>query len=93
MRNRLASNSLLESLVFAQRAAADILFGEPPAYTGGRPDLALYKETEPLFAAEGVIQHHGSHQHQGKEQGVHRRVIACKSVPHKAGEQLTMGNF
>lgn len=50
-RNRLASNSLLESLVFAQRAAADILFGEPPAYTGGRPDLAPYKETEPLFAA------------------------------------------
>ena len=50
-RNRLASNSLLESLVFAQRAADDILFGEPPAFTGDAPDLAPYRETEPLFAA------------------------------------------
>ena len=50
-RNRLASNSLLESLVFAQRAADDILFGEPPAFTGDAPDLASYRETEPLFAA------------------------------------------
>ncbi len=50
-RNRLASNSLLESLVFARRAADDIQFGEPPAYTGGRPDLFVYQETEPLFAA------------------------------------------
>ena len=33
-RNRLASNSLLESLVFAQRAADDILFGSPPAFQG-----------------------------------------------------------
>ena len=50
-KNRLASNSLLESLVFAQRAADDILFGEPPAFTGDAPDLAPYRETEPLFAA------------------------------------------
>ena len=37
-RNRLASNSLLESLVFAQRAADDILYGEPPVFTGDKPD-------------------------------------------------------
>ena len=50
-RNRLASNSLLESLVFAQRAADDILYGEPPVFTGDKPDLAPYREQEPLFAA------------------------------------------
>ena len=50
-RNRLASNSLLESLVFAQRAADDILFGETPAFGGKAPDLAPYREQEPLFAA------------------------------------------
>ena len=49
--NRLASNSLLESLVFAQRAADDILYGEPPVFTGDKPDLAPYREQEPLFAA------------------------------------------
>lgn len=50
-RNRLASNSLLESLVFAQRAADDILFGESPAFAGNAPDLAPYREQEPLMAA------------------------------------------
>lgn len=50
-RNRLASNSLLESLVFAQRAADDILFGESPAFAGNAPDLAPYREQEPLLAA------------------------------------------
>lgn len=50
-RNRLASNSLLESLVYAQRAADDILYGEPPVFTGDKPDLAPYREQEPLFAA------------------------------------------
>ena len=50
-RNRLASNSLLESLVFAQRAADDILFGESPAVAGNAPDLAPYREQEPLLAA------------------------------------------
>ena len=50
-RNRLASNSLLESLVFARRAADDILFGEAPEFRGSTPDLGPYREQEPLFAA------------------------------------------
>ncbi len=50
-RNRLASNSLLESLVFAQRAADDIIFAKPSTYKGNKPDLAPYREREPLFAA------------------------------------------
>ena len=51
-RNRLASNSLLESLVFSQRAADDILFGTPPpVFRGTAPDLAPYREQKPLFAA------------------------------------------
>ena len=44
-------SALLESLVFAQRAADDILYGEPPVFTGDKPDLAPYREQEPLFAA------------------------------------------
>lgn len=28
-----------------------ILYGEPPVFTGDKPDLAPYREQEPLFAA------------------------------------------
>ena len=50
-KNRLASNSLLESLVFAQRAADDILFGS--AHTGcdtGDVHMEEYKHVDRLFA-------------------------------------------
>lgn len=49
-RNRLASNSLLESLVFAQRAADDIIFGTP--HTGcdiDYVDLNEYKNLDAVF--------------------------------------------
>ena len=50
-RNRLASNSLLESLVFAQRAADDILFGGNPGEVECREvDLEQYRDREALFA-------------------------------------------
>lgn len=47
-RNRLASNSLLESLVFAQRAADDILFGS--AHCGCDTSHVDWKEYENLDA-------------------------------------------
>lgn len=50
-RNRLASNSLLESLVFAQRAADDILFGS--AHHGcdiSHVDLKEYEDLNAVFA-------------------------------------------
>ena len=50
-RNRLASNSLLESLVFAQRAADDIAFGTKPLFCGGPVDLASYED--PVSLLEG----------------------------------------
>lgn len=50
-KNRLASNSLLESLVFAQRAADDILFGSRPnPYMAELPDISTYPDRQTLFA-------------------------------------------
>ena len=49
--NRLAINSLLESLVFAQRAALDIVFGQ--SHRGGcmaEVDLSRYADQNALFA-------------------------------------------
>lgn len=50
-KNRLASNSLLESLVFARRAADDIIFGETPAFSNSvRLDLKQYEDREIILA-------------------------------------------
>ena len=50
-KNRLASNSLLESLVFARRAADDIIFGETPAFSNSvRLDLKQYEDREIIIA-------------------------------------------
>ena len=49
-KNRLASNSLLESLVFARKAADEIVFGsekEKPVADG--VDLSVYKDKDALF--------------------------------------------
>lgn len=50
-KNRLASNSLLESLVFARRAADDILFGrKPEKCRAGAVNRKLYEDREALMA-------------------------------------------
>ena len=50
-KNRLASNSLLGSLVFARRAADDIIFGETPAFSNSvRLDLKQYEDREIILA-------------------------------------------
>ena len=49
-RNRLASNSLLESLVFARRAADDILFGQAPdTCKAAAIDPKMYESREELL--------------------------------------------
>ena len=48
-KNRLASNSLLESLVFARWAAYDMLFGQAPDPCQAEPDLKRYEDKEVLL--------------------------------------------
>ena len=48
-KNRLASNSLLESLVFARRAAYDMLFGQALDPCQAEPDLKRYEDKEVLL--------------------------------------------
>ncbi len=49
-KNRLASNSLLESLVFARRAADDIIFGEEPEFdASGRLDCSSYEDRDAIL--------------------------------------------
>lgn len=51
-RNRLASNSLLESLVFARKAADDMIFGQTPEYVRADAiDMNMYESREELLSA------------------------------------------
>jgi len=55
-KNRLASNSLLESLVFARRAADDILFGKKPEpCQAGAVDRKAYEDRESLMAGYRTV--------------------------------------
>ena len=50
-RNRLASNSLLESLVFARKAADDMIFGKTPEYVKADAiDTKMYESREELLS-------------------------------------------
>ena len=50
-RNRLASNSLLESLVFARKAADDMIFGKAPEYVKTDAiDTKMYESREELLS-------------------------------------------
>lgn len=50
-KNRLASNSLLESLVFARKAADDMIFGETPEYVKADDvDMKIYENREELLS-------------------------------------------
>ena len=49
-KNRLASNSLLESLVFARKAADDMIFGQAPEYIkADAVDMKMYENREELL--------------------------------------------
>ena len=49
-KNRLASNSLLESLVFARKAADDMIFGQTPDYVRADAiDMKIYDSREELL--------------------------------------------
>ena len=51
-RNRLASNSLLQSLVFARKAADDMIFGQIPEYVRADAiDMNMYESREELLNA------------------------------------------
>ena len=49
-KNRLASNSLLESLVFARRAADDIMFGSRTKYEGTPIDIQKYEDRDQILS-------------------------------------------
>ena len=50
-KNRLASNSLLESLVFARKAADDMIFGETPENVKADDvDMKIYENREELLS-------------------------------------------